>query len=79
MLAERKIKKLILMFTIIYNETPNYLKDLLRSLVNDVINYNLRNNTNYDLPFVCVLRPSQPNGVMSSAVSLPNHTFTGQT
>ena len=30
--------------------------------------------------FICVevLRPSQPNGVMSSAVSLPNHTFTGQ-
>ena len=30
--------------------------------------------------FVCVevLRPSQPNGVMSSTVSLPNHTFTGQ-
>ena len=30
--------------------------------------------------FVCVevLRPSQPNGVMSSAVSLTNHTFTGQ-
>ena len=29
---------------------------------------------------VCVevLRPSQPNGVMSSAVSLPNPTFTGQ-
>ena len=27
--------------------------------------------------FVCVevLRPSQPNGVMSSAVSLPNHTL----
>ena len=25
-----------------------------------------------------VLRPSQPNGVMSSAVSLPDHTFTGQ-
>ena len=32
------------------------------------------------LPFVCVevLRPSQPNRVMSSAVCLPNHTFTGQ-
>ena len=32
------------------------------------------------LAFVCVevLRPSQPNGVMSSVVSLPNHTFTGQ-
>ena len=30
--------------------------------------------------FVCVevLWSSQPNGVMSSAVSLPNHTFTGQ-
>ena len=30
--------------------------------------------------FVCVevLRPRQPNVVMSSAVSLPNHTFTGQ-
>ena len=30
--------------------------------------------------FVCVevLRPSQPNGVMSSAVNLPNHIFTGQ-
>ena len=25
-----------------------------------------------------VLRPSQPNGVMSSAVSLPSHTFSGQ-
>ena len=32
------------------------------------------------LVFVCVevLRPSQPNRDMSSAVSLPNHTFTGQ-
>ena len=30
--------------------------------------------------FVCVevLRPSQPIGVMSSVVSLPHHTFTGQ-
>ena len=27
---------------------------------------------------VQVLRPSQPNDIMSSAVSLPNHTFTGQ-
>ena len=34
----------------------------------------------YSALFVCVevLRPSQPSGVMSSAVSLPNHTFTGQ-
>ena len=31
--------------------------------------------------FVCVevLRSIQPNGVMLSAVSLPNHMFTGQT
>ena len=30
--------------------------------------------------FVCVevLRPNQPNGVMSSAVSLPHGTFTGK-
>ena len=28
--------------------------------------------------YVEVLRPSQPNEVISSAVSLPNHTFTGQ-
>ena len=30
--------------------------------------------------FACVevLRPSQPYGVISSAVSLPNHMFTGQ-
>ena len=32
------------------------------------------------MSFVCVevLQLSQPNGVMSSAVSLPNHTFTGR-
>ena len=37
------------------------------------------NVTTEDL-FVCVqvLRPNQPNGVMSSADSLPNHTFTRQ-
>ena len=40
--------------------------------------YVLQFNLFYSL-FVCVevLRPSQSNGVMSSAVSLPNHTFTG--
>ena len=38
-------------YKIIKNETPSYLNDLLPSLVNDVSNYNLRNNTNYDLPF----------------------------
>ena len=40
----------------------------------------IRKNINIFCLFVCVeaLRPSQPNGVISSAVSLPNHTFTGQ-
>ena len=32
----------------------------------------------YLFVYVEVLRPSQPNGVVSSAVSLPYHTFTGQ-
>ena len=33
-----------------------------------------------EMDFVCVevLQPSQPKGVMSSMVSLPNQTFTGQ-
>ena len=37
-------------------------------------------NSYGDGGFVCVevLQPSQPNGVMSSTVSIPNHTFTGQ-
>ena len=40
----------------------------------------LKRNVKSVMMFVCVevLRPSQPNGVMSSAVSLPNHMFTGQ-
>ena len=29
--------------------------------------------------YVEVLWPSQHNGVMSSVISLPNHTFTGHT
>ena len=35
----------------------------------------------YDMHYGFVLRfygPVNPNGVMSSVVSLPNHTFTGQ-
>ena len=40
----------------------------------------LNEYSQYKFLFVCVevLRPSQPNGVMLSAVSLPNYTFTGQ-
>ena len=43
------------------------------------LSHTTMNNT-YVNDFVCVkvLRPSQPSGVMSSAVSLPNHTCTGQ-
>ena len=37
-------------------------------------------SSKYWILFVCVevLQPSQPKGVMSSTVSLPNHTFTEQ-
>ena len=35
-------------------------------------------SSSWCLVCVEVLWPSQPNGVMSSAVSLPNHYFTGQ-
>ena len=37
-----------------------------------------KKKTEKECLIVCVeiLRPSQPNGVMSSAVNLPNHTFT---
>ena len=45
--------------------------------------YSFVNAIQMDLPttmFICVeiLRPSQLTGFMLSAVSLPNHTFTGQ-
>ena len=44
------------------------------------VRFSIYLNRHVFVMFVCVevLRPSQPNGVMSSAVSLPNHTFTGQ-
>ena len=40
--------------------------------------YQLTGLEGLTMVFVCVevLQPSQPNGVMSSDVSLPNHTFT---
>ena len=41
-------------------------------------NFLSRYHGSYLFACVEVLRPSQLNGVMSSAVSLPNHTFTGQ-
>ena len=63
-------------------EEPNIDKPALsQSLVSD-FSFCLNNLYNRVCMYVCiyveVLRPSQPNGVISSAVSLPNHTFTGQ-
>ena len=48
--------------------------------VNPMGSCRARSDYTTTLLFVCVevLWPSQPNWVMSSAVSLPNHTFTGQ-
>ena len=45
-----------------------------------VLNLQLPSLTSEVQPFVCVkvIGPSQPNGVLSSAVNLPNHTFTGR-
>ena len=40
--------------------------------------WQIRSDTEIDFVCVEVLWPSQPNGVMSSTVSLPNHRFTGQ-
>lgn len=51
-LAERrKQKKLNLMYKIVNNEAPTYLKDLLPNTVNDASTYNLRNSSNYNIPF----------------------------
>ena len=32
-----------------------------------------------NMAVILLLRTSQPIGVMSNAINLPNHTFTGQT
>ena len=48
--------------------------------INDVFFFSQKIRLEISFKLFCaeVLRPSRPNGVMSSAVSLPNHTFTGQ-
>ena len=65
-----------------YSDNGTHFKMPSKSVADDSLNFfffseKLRLEA---VDFVCVevLRPSQPNGVMSSAVSLPNHTFTGQ-
>ena len=67
-------------------ELPKLLIFLQQNI--NVFEYNLATTVNEfvinelvnDALFVCVevLRPSQPSGVMLSAVSWSNHTFTGQ-
>ena len=49
-----------------------------RDLIFNAFNLTPLDKVFWEFVCVAVLRPSQPNGVMSSAVSLPNHTFTGQ-
>ena len=56
---------------IMYEKEPSHEKNINKVKT-------LRSNAcMYYYMFVCVevLRPSQPNGVMLSAVSLPNHTY----
>ena len=51
-LSQRKTnKKLPLMFKIVNNETPVYLKNLLPNRVGDQRHYQLRNNQNYEVPY----------------------------
>ena len=65
------------MFTIIILKTGEVAE--ARALLSHVFMAKFLSKSSVSL-FVCVevLRPSQPNGVMLSMVSLPNHTFTGQ-
>ena len=55
-----------------------FSKDLLQKTSREVNVYTRHHQTHPFAVCVEVLQSSQPNGVMSSAVSLPNHTFTGQ-
>ena len=49
-LSQRRTnKKLTLMFKIVNNETPGYLKNLLPNRVGDQTHYQLRNNQNYEV------------------------------
>ena len=51
-LAERrKNRKLILMYKIINNDTPNYLTELLPKTIGDTSTHNLRNSSNFVIPF----------------------------
>ena len=56
-----------------------------KNIYNKEISSNIENISSFHIGTVlkgkngqCLFVLRQPNGVMSSAVSLPNHTFTGQ-
>ena len=55
-----------------------YKAKCLNGLVLYFISYLQCEHHLYELVSVEVLRRNQPNGVMSSAASLPDSTFTGQ-
>ena len=51
-LAERRRRKtLTLMNEIVNNDAPSYLRDLLSNRVDETSTYNLRNNTDFVIPF----------------------------
>ena len=51
-LAERRRRrKLTLMYKIVNNDAPSYLRDLLPNRVDETSTYNLRNNTDFVIPF----------------------------
>ena len=47
----RRVRKLTLMFKIVNNDVPSYLLDLLPNRVNETNICNLRNNTDFAIPF----------------------------
>ena len=47
----RRVRKLTLMYKIVNNDVPSYLLDLLPNRVNETNIYNLRNNTDFVIPF----------------------------
>ena len=58
---------------------PTFVAATSRETVNDLVELACPGKR-VSMRFVCVevLRPSQSNGVMSSAVSLPNHILLGR-
>ena len=51
-LAERRRRrKLTLMYKIVNNDAPSYLRDMLPNRVDETSTYNLRNNTDFVIPF----------------------------